>query len=82
MVQQRIDSHTLKVLEFDGVQALLASFANSGLGKDAALVFSTGMQVNLGAISALVGPKDVVIIDKDNHASNYVHLRKCMFHFT
>jgi 8-amino-7-oxononanoate synthase len=39
------------------------------VGKEAALVFSTGMQVNLGAISALVGPKDYVIMDKDNHAS-------------
>jgi 8-amino-7-oxononanoate synthase len=39
------------------------------VGKEAALVFSTGMQVNLGAISALVGPNDFVIIDKDNHAS-------------
>jgi 8-amino-7-oxononanoate synthase len=39
------------------------------VGKEAALVFSTGMQVNLGAISALVGPDDYVIIDKDNHAS-------------
>ena len=39
------------------------------VGKEAALVFSTGMQVNLGVISALVGPKDYVIIDKDNHAS-------------
>jgi 8-amino-7-oxononanoate synthase len=39
------------------------------VGKEAALVFSTGMQVNLGAISSLVGPKDYVIIDKDNHAS-------------
>lgn len=43
----------------------LASF----VGKEAALVFSTGMQVNLGVISALVGPNDYVIIDKDNHAS-------------
>jgi 8-amino-7-oxononanoate synthase len=39
------------------------------VGKEAALVFSTGMQVNLGVISALVGPNDYVIIDKDNHAS-------------
>ncbi len=39
------------------------------VGKEAALVFSTGMQGNLGAISALVGPNDYVIIDKDNHAS-------------
>jgi len=39
------------------------------VGKEAALVFSTGMQSNLGAISALVGRGDIVILDKDNHAS-------------
>jgi len=39
------------------------------VGKEAALVFSTGMQTNLGTISALVGRGDVVIMDKDNHAS-------------
>jgi 8-amino-7-oxononanoate synthase len=39
------------------------------VGKEAALVFSTGMQVNLGAISALVGRGDVVALDKDAHAS-------------
>ncbi|HXW68145.1 MAG TPA: aminotransferase class I/II-fold pyridoxal phosphate-dependent enzyme, partial [Dissulfurispiraceae bacterium] len=32
--------------------------------KEAALIFSTGFQVNLGVISALVGKDDVVIIDK------------------
>lgn len=37
--------------------------------KEAALVFSTGFQVNLGVISALVGKDDVVIIDKLDHAS-------------
>ncbi len=37
--------------------------------KPAALVFSTGMQTNLGVISALVGRNDVVILDKDDHAS-------------
>jgi len=37
--------------------------------KPAALVFSTGMQANLGAVSALVGRDDVVILDKDDHAS-------------
>jgi len=37
--------------------------------KDAALVFSTGFQVNLGVISALIGKDDVVIIDKMDHAS-------------
>jgi 8-amino-7-oxononanoate synthase len=39
------------------------------VGKPAALVFSTGMQTNLGTISALVGRGDVVILDKDDHAS-------------
>jgi 8-amino-7-oxononanoate synthase len=39
------------------------------LGKDRALVFSTGMQVNLGTISSLVARKDYVILDRDDHAS-------------
>ncbi|MBE0408479.1 MAG: aminotransferase class I/II-fold pyridoxal phosphate-dependent enzyme [Anaerolineales bacterium] len=39
------------------------------VGKEAALVFTTGMQTNLGTISALVGRGDVVILDKDDHAS-------------
>jgi len=37
--------------------------------KEAALVFTTGFQTNLGAISALVGKNDVVIIDNADHAS-------------
>jgi len=36
---------------------------------EAALVFSTGYQTNLGTISALVGRGDYVITDKDDHAS-------------
>jgi len=39
------------------------------VGKEAALVFSTGMQVNLGTISAIVGRGDIVITDRDDHAS-------------
>jgi 8-amino-7-oxononanoate synthase len=39
------------------------------VGKDNTLIFSTGMQVNLGTISALIGRSDVVILDKDDHAS-------------
>ncbi len=39
------------------------------VGKEAALVFSTGMQVNLGTISALVGKRDIIILDKEDHAS-------------
>jgi 8-amino-7-oxononanoate synthase len=37
--------------------------------KEAALVFSTGFQTNLGVISALAGKDDVVLIDKMDHAS-------------
>jgi 8-amino-7-oxononanoate synthase len=39
------------------------------VGKEAALVFSTGFQVNLGIISSLIGREDVVVIDKLDHAS-------------
>ncbi len=39
------------------------------VGKEAALVFSTGMQVNLGTISALIGRGDYVVLDKEDHAS-------------
>ena len=39
------------------------------VGKEAALVFTTGMQVNLGTISALVGRGEYVVLDKDDHAS-------------
>lgn len=37
--------------------------------KEAALIFSTGFQVNLGVISALVGKDDIAVIDKMDHAS-------------
>ena len=39
------------------------------VGKEAALIFSTGMQVNLGTISSLAGRGDIIILDKDDHAS-------------
>lgn len=39
------------------------------VGKEEALVFSTGMQANLGTVSAVVGRGDYVILDKDDHAS-------------
>ena len=37
--------------------------------KEAALVFATGMQTNLGVISSLVGKDDHIITDKYDHAS-------------
>ena len=39
------------------------------VGKEAALVFSTGYQTNVGTISALVGRGDFVVTDKEDHAS-------------
>lgn len=38
------------------------------IGKQAALVFSTGFQTNLGVISCLVGKNDAVVIDRQDHA--------------
>ena len=39
------------------------------VNKDLALVFSTGMHVNLGTISSLVSRNDYVILDREDHAS-------------
>ncbi len=49
------------------LEAELAEF----MEREAALVFSTGYQTNLGIISALVGRKDYVILDNMDHASIY-----------
>jgi 8-amino-7-oxononanoate synthase len=49
-------------LELEGELAKL-------VGKEAVLLYSTGFQVNLGVISALVGKGDYVLGDKSNHAS-------------
>ncbi|HKZ22644.1 MAG TPA: aminotransferase class I/II-fold pyridoxal phosphate-dependent enzyme [candidate division Zixibacteria bacterium] len=37
--------------------------------KEAALVYSTGFQTNLGTISTLVGKREYIITDRANHAS-------------
>jgi 8-amino-7-oxononanoate synthase len=39
------------------------------VNKEAVLLYSTGFQVNLGVISALVGRNDYILGDKSNHAS-------------
>ena len=41
------------------------------LHKDGAVTFGTGFQSNLGIIGTLVGMNDVVLCDKENHASIY-----------
>jgi 8-amino-7-oxononanoate synthase len=45
----------------------LAEFLN----KEAVMTFSTGFQSNLGIISAIAGRNDVIVGDKENHASIY-----------
>lgn len=47
------------------LEAALGKLVN----KEAVLLYSTGFQVNLGVISALVGKGEYVIGDKSNHAS-------------
>ena len=47
------------------LEAKLAEF----VGKEAATVFSTGFQSNLGSIAALAGRNDYILIDEKNHAS-------------
>ena len=39
------------------------------VGKESALVFSTGFQTNLGAITGILDKNDAVLIDKTDHAS-------------
>ena len=43
----------------------LADFLN----KESALTFSTGFQTNLGILSAIAGPHDIIFSDRGNHAS-------------
>ena len=39
------------------------------VGKEEALIYSTGFQVNLGVVSALTGREDYIITDDSDHAS-------------
>ena len=41
------------------------------LGRRSAMVFSTGYQANLGVLAGLAGPKDIILLDSDSHASIY-----------
>ncbi len=49
----------------EAVEAQLAVFK----GTESAVIFSTGYMANLGVISALMGPKDIIFSDRLNHAS-------------
>jgi 8-amino-7-oxononanoate synthase len=48
-----------------GLEADLAAF----LGREAALLFPSGYQANLGAVTALAGAEDLIVSDAANHAS-------------
>ena len=47
------------------IEAELAKFLN----KESAITFSTGFQANLGILSAIAGPRDIIFSDRRNHAS-------------
>ena len=47
------------------LDGMLAEFVN----KEAAIVFGTGFQVNIGVISSILGRNDFLIMDDDDHAS-------------
>lgn len=47
------------------LESRLAKF----MGQEAAICFSTGFQANLGVISAICGKGDVILCDRENHAS-------------
>jgi 7-keto-8-aminopelargonate synthetase-like enzyme len=51
-------------------QELEEAFARF-LDRGSCMVFSTGYQANLAMIAGLAGPRDVVLIDADSHASIY-----------
>jgi 8-amino-7-oxononanoate synthase len=51
----------------EAVETRLADFK----GAEAAVIFPTGYMANVGIISALMGPGDVVFSDRLNHASIY-----------
>jgi 8-amino-7-oxononanoate synthase len=55
---------------YNGHKALEQDLADF-YGMKHCMVFTTGYQANLGAISTLVGPGDFLVIDADSHASIY-----------
>ncbi|MGA2333618.1 MAG: pyridoxal phosphate-dependent aminotransferase family protein, partial [Syntrophales bacterium] len=79
----RVKEAAIKAIEKYGTSCAGSRFLNGNLDiheeletklarflrKEAALVFATGYQTNLGVISALVGRNDVAIIDMYDHAS-------------
>jgi 8-amino-7-oxononanoate synthase len=50
---------------FEDVENVLAQFC----GRETALLYSSGFQANMGLLSAVLGPQDLVYSDQYNHAS-------------
>lgn len=50
------------------------------VGKESALIFSTGFQVNLGVLSCLSGRNDYLLLDEYDHASIYDGARLSFSH--
>ena len=50
------------------------------VGKESALIFSTGFQVNLGVLSCLTGRNDYLVMDEYDHASIYDGARLSFSH--
>jgi 8-amino-7-oxononanoate synthase len=79
----RVREAAVKATETFGTSCTGSRFANGTLevhlelerrlanyvGKETALIFSTGYQVNVGVISSLVGRGDWIVTDKEDHAS-------------
>ena len=57
----------------DALERELADFA----GSEAALIYSTGYMANLGVLTALAGPDDVIVSDALNHAATIDACRLC-----
>ncbi len=53
------------------LETAIASYLN----RKHAIVFSTGYQANLGMLSGLAGPHDVIFMDADSHSSIYDGVR-------
>ena len=47
------------------LEARLAAF----VGKEDAMIYSTGFEVNLGVVSCVTGREDYVLLDEQDHAS-------------
>jgi 8-amino-7-oxononanoate synthase len=79
----RVKEAAVKAIEKYGTSCTGSRFLNGTLGihieleerlaeftgREKALVFSTGFQTNLGTISSLIGKDDIVVTDRDAHAS-------------